>query len=70
MMTFKLLYAYFPASQFHMSEMMSFLFILYDWDIVKDGVTSPVSADSTLREVQKFISLTDLKATNTFRNFQ
>lgn len=69
-MKLRLLYAYFPASQFHMSETTSFLFILCDWDIVKDGVTSPVSADSALREVQKFNRVTDLKATNTFRDLQ
>ena len=69
-MTFKLLYAYFLVSQFHMSDMMSFLLHLCHANILEDSVTSPLSADSTLREVQKFISLTDLKATNTFRNFQ
>lgn len=69
-MTFKLLYAYFPAPQSHMSEMMSFLLHLCGWEIVKDGVTSPVSADSALREVQKFNRVTGLKATNTFCDLQ
>lgn len=69
-MTFKLLYAYFLVSHFHMSDMISFLLHLCHGNIIKDSVTSPVSADSTLREVQKFNSLTDLKATNTLRNFQ